>query len=158
MVVNNPNNWHWVQRNALPWAQSYLKKRLTSINFEHSEYQVILKSCNITGDCDVSQRKGKVISIFDLMIEITLKIKKLAKDAEAGDDDDKDEIVLEDGILKIFDFIHDEEKFEYIYEKMGDYKKLIENEFLPFVLEGVRDFQKDLIEAHTKELQDNGEN
>ncbi|ODV58839.1 Hch1p [Ascoidea rubescens DSM 1968] len=82
MVVNNPNNWHWVDKNCLNWAKEYLENNLTTISKavsvaknkkdsgDNSEILIkVVKINSVSGDCDVAQRKGKTKCIFDLNLE-----------------------------------------------------------------------------------------
>ena len=69
MVLHNPNNWHWVNKDVSPWARSYLDEALTKVQAEDGEVKVkIEKIQSMDGDVDVSQRKGKVITIFDVKL------------------------------------------------------------------------------------------
>ena len=69
MVLHNPNNWHWVNKDVSPWARSYLDKALTKVQAEDGEVKAkIDKIQSMDGDVDVSQRKGKVITIFDVKL------------------------------------------------------------------------------------------
>jgi activator of HSP90 ATPase len=69
MVLHNPNNWHWVNKDAGPWAKKFLESQIEDISAE--EDGVTAKMTKLTamdGDVEVSQRKGKVISIFDVAL------------------------------------------------------------------------------------------
>lgn len=69
MVLHNPNNWHWVNKDVSPWARSYLDEALTKVQAEDAEVKAkIDKIQSMDGDVDVSQRKGKVITIFDVKL------------------------------------------------------------------------------------------
>ena len=71
MVLHNPNNWHWVNKDAFAWAKEYLEEKLTSISAERDGVTAkILKLVSMDGDVDVSQRKGKVITLFDVKLEL----------------------------------------------------------------------------------------
>jgi activator of HSP90 ATPase len=74
MVLHNPNNWHWVSKNAGDWAQQWLQDNTADISAEDGEVEAkISKVVSMDGDVEVSQRKGKVITIFDvkLVLEYT---------------------------------------------------------------------------------------
>lgn len=58
----NPGNWHWVEKNTLPWTTEYLKERI--LKFEN------VRKMEVKGDANVCMRKGKVLYIFDLECEI----------------------------------------------------------------------------------------
>jgi activator of HSP90 ATPase len=34
MVLHNPNNWHWVNKDVAPWAREYLEKELPQVSAE----------------------------------------------------------------------------------------------------------------------------
>ena len=71
MVLHNPNNWHWVNKDASPWAREYLEKELIGTSVEdNSASAKISKILNMDGDVDVSQRKGKVITLFDVKLQL----------------------------------------------------------------------------------------
>ena len=71
MVLHNPNNWHWVNKDASEWARDYLDKDLTSISAKEGDVSVkISKVVSMDGDVDVSQRKGKVITLFDVKLQL----------------------------------------------------------------------------------------
>lgn len=74
MVLHNPNNWHWVNKDASAWARQYLEESLAKVETADSGVTAkISKVVSMDGDVDVSQRKGKVITIYDvkLVLEYT---------------------------------------------------------------------------------------
>jgi activator of HSP90 ATPase len=69
MVLHNPNNWHWVNKNAAGWTKQWLEDNVTSIKAEQDGVTAkIDKLVSMEGDVDVNQRKGKVITIFDIKL------------------------------------------------------------------------------------------
>jgi activator of HSP90 ATPase len=71
MVLHNPNNWHWVNKDAAPWAKQWLEDGIKGMKAEDGEVTAQLdKLISMDGDVDVSQRKGKVITIFDVKLVI----------------------------------------------------------------------------------------
>ena len=71
MVLHNPNNWHWVNKDASAWAKQWLDDGIREIKAEDGEVTAQLdKLISMDGDVDVSQRKGKVITIFDVKLVI----------------------------------------------------------------------------------------
>ena len=71
MVLHNPNNWHWVNKDVRPWAREYLDKNLVGIAAEQANVTAkISKVTSVDGDVDVSQRKGKVITLFDVKLQL----------------------------------------------------------------------------------------
>ncbi|AMD22975.1 HHR206Cp [Eremothecium sinecaudum] len=76
MVVHNPNNWHWVDKNCIDWAKKYFQNKLTGLSAGSENdplYAYIANVNSVEGDCEVNQRKGKVISLFDLKIALSFK-------------------------------------------------------------------------------------
>jgi activator of HSP90 ATPase len=71
MVLHNPNNWHWVNKDASPWAKKWLEDSIKEIKSEENGVTAQLdKLVSMDGDVDVNQRKGKVITIFDVKLVI----------------------------------------------------------------------------------------
>ena len=71
MVLHNPNNWHWVNKDASPWAKEYFDTHVKEVSAEENGVSAkITKLISMDGDVEVSQRKGKVISIFDLALQL----------------------------------------------------------------------------------------
>ena len=74
MVLHNPNNWHWVTKSVTSWTRDWFQETLTKLEAKDGDVEAkISKVQSMTGDVDVSQRKGKVITIFDvkLVVEFT---------------------------------------------------------------------------------------
>lgn len=67
----NVNNWHWTEKNAGPWSEALWKEGLMDLCLEDD----VVGSLKITevskfeGDVTLSNRKGKVISYYELVIE-----------------------------------------------------------------------------------------
>jgi activator of HSP90 ATPase len=71
MALHNPNNWHWVNKDASAWTKQWLDEKVKSIKVEDNGVTAQLdKVISMDGDVDVSQRKGKVITIFDVKLVI----------------------------------------------------------------------------------------
>lgn len=71
MVLHNPNNWHWVNKDVREWARQYFEKSLIGISAEQGDVSAtISKILSMDGDVDVSQRKGKVITLFDVKLQM----------------------------------------------------------------------------------------
>ncbi|KAJ4136683.1 Co-chaperone [Fusarium falciforme] len=53
MVVNNPNNWHWVDKNCIGWAKEYFKQKLVGVeagSVKDKKYAKIKSVSSIEGD------------------------------------------------------------------------------------------------------------
>lgn len=69
MVLHNPNNWHWVNKDVSAWARDYLGTVVQKLEAEDGGVTAkINKLVSMDGDVDVSQRKGKVITIYDVKL------------------------------------------------------------------------------------------
>ena len=71
MVLHNPNNWHWVNKDASAWARDYLDQNLIGISAEEAGVSAkVDKVLSMDGDVDVNQRKGKVLTLFDVKVQL----------------------------------------------------------------------------------------
>lgn len=71
MVLHNPNNWHWVNKDASAWAREYLDQNLAGISAEEGGVSAkVDKVLSMDGDVDVNQRKGKVLTLFDVKVQL----------------------------------------------------------------------------------------
>lgn len=69
MALHNPNNWHWVNKDVRSWTEQWLEGNLLKLEAEQGDVTArISKLQSMSGDVDVSQRKGKVITIFDVKL------------------------------------------------------------------------------------------
>lgn len=143
VVVVNPNNWHWVEKNTLPWSRAYFEKKLPELQVEEGEHRVVVtKISNVSGDSNVSQRKGKPICYFELQISLTVAVKEGSNE-------------LISGSLKVPELTHDEEPSIQMESSFGEHQKLIEKQFYPALLEVLSQYQPDLIKAHGGDLGSN---
>ena len=119
MVLHNPNNWHWVNKDALPWAKTYLEENLIGLSAEEGDVSArISKVQSIDGDVDVSQRKGKVITLFDVKLQLEyegtfqrISILRLEAEGSAGKTKEAEEA---NGSITIPEVAHDTEEDEYV--------------------------------------------
>ncbi|KAJ3091420.1 hypothetical protein HK100_007181 [Physocladia obscura] len=66
----NVNNWHWVEKNCMPWAKEFVSAQLTGLRDGNGS----VETTGVTGfggDADINQRKGKLITVYDLTFAIT---------------------------------------------------------------------------------------
>ncbi|WWC70308.1 uncharacterized protein I206_104258 [Kwoniella pini CBS 10737] len=62
--------YHWRNKNCAPFAHDWVKKSLPGLKVEDGEsYAEIIEVTNVSGDCDLGQRKGKLLTIYDLEVE-----------------------------------------------------------------------------------------
>lgn len=63
---------HWVNKDASGWANDYFRETLVGTSCENTDGDSVRidKVLTVKGDVDVSQRKGKVITLFDVEIQL----------------------------------------------------------------------------------------
>ena len=102
MVLHNPNNWHWVNKDTSGWARAYLESQLLDLSAQEDGANAkISQIISMDGDVDVSQRKGKVITLFDVVL-------KLEWQGKTKDDEDCS------GTINVPEVAHDTEENEYV--------------------------------------------
>lgn len=149
MVVHNPNNWHWVDKNCIRWARDYFNEKLTGTNTGESndKYAEISSVSSVEGDCEVNQRKGKVISLFDL------KIVMLIKGYVNGDSFE--------GSINVPEIAFDSEVTDYQFEisiyketsKLNEIKPIIREKLIPQLRQIFKQFGHDLLVTHGNDIQ-----
>lgn len=149
-TVVNPNNWHWVDKNCINWARTYLQTKLVDLNTgdEHGgKYAEIKAVSSIEGDCEVNQRKGKVISLFDLKVTML---------TQGHVDDEPFE-----GSIMVPEIAFDSEIDDYQFDisiyketsKLNEVKPVIREFLLPQLRERFQQFGKDLLLEHGNDIQ-----
>ncbi|EEP80437.1 conserved hypothetical protein [Uncinocarpus reesii 1704] len=149
MVLHNPNNWHWVNKDVSGWARDYLQEKLTVISAEENGVTAkISKVVSMDGDVDVSQRKGKVITLFDV---------KLQLDFEGSTSEDENVT----GSIKIPEVAHDTEEDEYVFDislysesaSKQPVKDLVRSKLVPQLRTELVKLAPALIAEHGKDIQ-----
>ncbi|KAG7663781.1 AHA1 [[Candida] subhashii] len=148
MVINNPNNWHWVDKNCLQWSKEYFDQKFTDFSVQDDHHNVqISEVSSVEGDVDVSQRKGKVISLFD--IRIVLSFKGTIDDEEVNGSITIPELAFDTDIDDIqFDInVYNENA------KNSDITSFIKKQLIPKLRDVLIKFGPDLIEINSKDIQ-----
>ncbi|KAL1856568.1 Co-chaperone [Paecilomyces lecythidis] len=149
MVLHNPNNWHWVNKDASAWAKNYLQESLSTISAEEDGVTAkVEKVLSMDGDVDVSQRKGKVITLFDVKLQLEYEGK--TKEGEAVS-----------GTINIPEVAHDTEENEYVFDidiysessSKQPVKDLVRAKIVPQLRTELAKFGPALIAEHGKDLQ-----
>lgn len=143
MVVQNPNNWHWVDKNCIDWARAYFDEKLKdlSVNDENNDTTVSLTSVkSLTGDCEVCQRKGKVISLYDMSLTINYESSTGHK-----------------GTITIPEIMYDTEPDEYQFnldDRIDEKSRLlIRSKLIKEIRKILEDFGPTLINVHGSDIQ-----
>lgn len=140
---------HWVEKNCVPWATNYFSENLPKIEILNDDYKITIKDLrSLTGDCDVTQRKGKVKCLFELKIEFNITITK------NGDNEKEEEITI---VLPEFEHDYDEDDFNFdIRTSNIPYKSIVRKNVLPEITQNVfLKFQPALLAAHEPQLKHN---
>ncbi|KAK5723807.1 Co-chaperone [Elasticomyces elasticus] len=160
MVLHNPNNWHWVNKDVSGWAKDWLSNELVGLKAskEDGNSVEVSKVLSMDGDCDVSQRKGKVITIFDVRLQLEY-IGKVPVNAEGeGQEDDTKDV---SGTITIPEVAHDTEENEYVFEiemyssdsSKEAAKDLVRKELTPQIRKRLQGLAPALIKEHGKDIQ-----
>lgn len=156
MVLHNPNNWHWVNKDASAWAKAYFEEHLIGLNAKDEEtglFAIVEKVLSVDGDVDVSQRKGKVITLFDVKLRLEYNGKTVS-----GED--------VSGTITIPEVAHDTEIHEYVFEIVNysdnqekqPVRELVRSQLTPQIRTKLACFGEALIEQHGKDIQHTEEN
>lgn len=149
MVLHNPNNWHWVNKDASAWAKDWLSQSLPEFQAEENGVTAQLdKLVSMDGDCDVSQRKGKVITIFDVKVVIEY----------SGQTKDKEDV---SGTITVPEVAHDTEENEYVFDidiyadasSKAPVKDLVRSKIVPQLRKHFAKLGPALISEHGKDIQ-----
>lgn len=155
MVLHNPNNWHWVDKNCISWSRDYFKEKLVGVSAQDENSNPPVNVCvkevkSIEGDVEVCQRKGKVISLFDVAVTLTF----------AGSAGEKEAT----GEISIPEVSYDSEEDSYQFSitlnpdnnETAPIKALIRSQLVPKLRKILYRFGTDLISTHGNEIQHNG--
>jgi activator of HSP90 ATPase len=149
MVLHNPNNWHWVNKDASSWTKAYLDESIKEIKAEENGVTAQLdKVISMDGDVDVSQRKGKVITIFDVKLVIEYS-------GTTKDDEDVS------GTITIPEVAHDTEENEYVFDidiysdasSKAPVKDLVRSKIVPQLRKEFAKLVPALVNEHGKDIQ-----
>ena len=124
MVLHNPNNWHWVNKDVSEWARDWLDTNLTTFEVKKGDvWAKITKIESMDGDVDVSQRKGKVITLFDVKLKLEYEGKAPSASEAACTKlmhgaGDAPEAAGAMGTITIPEVAHDTEESEYVVRSL----------------------------------------
>ncbi|KAI9375291.1 activator of Hsp90 ATPase [Aspergillus egyptiacus] len=149
MVLHNPNNWHWVNKDASGWAKEYLTEKLRALSVEDDGVTAKVSSLlTMDGDVDVSQRKGKVITLFDVKLQLEYEGKTKEEESVSG-------------TITIPEVAHDTEEDEYVFEienyadssSKQPVKDLVRSKLVPEIRKELAKLAPALIAEHAKDIQ-----
>ncbi|KAF3068288.1 hypothetical protein GL218_08321 [Daldinia childiae] len=149
MVLHNPNNWHWVSKNAGEWTRQWFEENLPKISAEDGEVTAkINKVVSMDGDVDVSQRKGKVITIYD--VKLVLEYSGAAPGEESVS-----------GTITVPEVAHDTEEDDFVFDidiysesqEKQPVKDLVRSKITPQLRKEFAKLTPALIAEHGKDIQ-----
>ncbi|KAH6618196.1 activator of Hsp90 ATPase [Chaetomium sp. MPI-SDFR-AT-0129] len=149
MVLHNPNNWHWVNKDASAWARQWFDDNLTKVEAKEGDVTAkISKVVSMDGDVDVAQRKGKVITIFD--VKLTLEYT-----GSTAEDDDVS------GTITVPEVSHELEEDEFVFDidvyseskEKQPVKDLVRAKLVPQLRSEFLKLSPALINEHGKDIQ-----
>ncbi|KAI1644658.1 activator of Hsp90 ATPase [Daldinia loculata] len=149
MVLHNPNNWHWVSKNAGEWTRQWFEENLSKISAEDGEVTAkINKVVSMDGDVDVSQRKGKVITIYD--VKLVLEYSGAAPGEESVS-----------GTITVPEVAHDTEEDDFTFDidiysesqEKQPVKDLVRSKITPQLRKEFAKLTPALIAEHGKDIQ-----
>ncbi|KAK5073101.1 Co-chaperone [Lithohypha guttulata] len=149
MVLHNPNNWHWVNKDVGPWAKDYLDSQVREVSAEEDGVSAkVTKLTSMDGDVDVSQRKGKIITIFDVSLRLDYEGKT------------KDGVDVA-GSIKVPECAYDTEPDEYVFDidiysetkEKQPVKDLVKSKIVPQLREVFQKLAPALVAEHGKDIQ-----
>ncbi|KAF9792814.1 activator of Hsp90 ATPase [Thelephora terrestris] len=71
-MSNTTANWHWKNKNIGPWARQWFQRELVAITItgDGDESVQVTGVTDVDGDVELGQRKSKLITIYDVKIEL----------------------------------------------------------------------------------------
>jgi len=160
-----------VNKDVSAWTQDYLSKELVGLkaSAEDGTSAEVGKVLSMDGDVDVSQRKGKVITIFDVRLQleyngkVPIKEKVPKEDGEGAEGETEEKTSLKDvsGTITIPEVAHDTEEHEYVFEvevyssdlSKEPVKELVRKELTPQIRTRLSKLGPALIAEHGKDIQ-----
>lgn len=69
--ATNPNNWHWVEKNATPWSKDRLTELFIGKTIDGGAIKInLLEFSKIEGEASANNRKAKLIFLFEWVLHI----------------------------------------------------------------------------------------
>lgn len=133
-----------MEKNCLPWSKKYFEETLVNKPFDVEPYTLTIQSIDsVTGDCDVTQRKGKVKCLFDMALKFSF---------QTTDDSDVS------GTIEVAEFVHDQDESELIITVSSDTLPVeAKKPFIAGLKQTLLQFQPELIKAHEQDIKHNSE-
>ena len=80
----NCNNWHWTFKDVTARTKAALDERLKALEFPPGLEGCRITSCKATGECSVSNRKGRLFLTYELDVTLGLAVAQRGDATEAS--------------------------------------------------------------------------
>ncbi|KAL2264620.1 hypothetical protein VTJ83DRAFT_7130 [Remersonia thermophila] len=149
MVLHNPNNWHWVNKDASAWTRQWFEDKLTKLEAKEGDVTAkVTRVISMNGDVEVAQRKGKVITIFDVKLVLEY----------SGTTADDEEV---SGTITIPEVSHDLSEDEFVFDidiysessNKQPVKDLVRSKVVPQLRAEFLKLSPALVAEHGKDIQ-----
>ncbi|CDS03130.1 hypothetical protein LRAMOSA00532 [Lichtheimia ramosa] len=144
----NVNNWHWTNKNCISWARTYFAEQLEGLEAEDKGHKIrISKMEECNGDVDLNQRKGKIITIYDVALKLILEGALADGTAITGK-------------IVIPEVAHDSTEDDYVFEltinddssEKSEIRPVIRKGLQPLICEKLSKFAPDMIATHASDV------
>jgi len=145
-------NWHWKTKHVASWAKTWFERELVTLKLssEGSETVEIQSVSDMDGDVEIGRRKSKLITIFDVRLELRWK-----GSTTDGTDVSGSLIIPEVSHENVLDGVSD---FIYEWKLSTSSSPAVESVFklakskLPALLEAkLREFPQAILDTHGKD-------
>ncbi|KAJ3070047.1 hypothetical protein HDU98_006920 [Podochytrium sp. JEL0797] len=144
----NVGNWHWVEKNCIPWAKDYVTSQLTGVDLEENGFKIQTTGLTgFSGDADINQRKGKLLTVFDLAFNVDWK----AQNAEGKSIT---------GRINIPEFMHDTDSDELVTDVTVEtqdaesqaVRQIVIKSLIPLLKQKLENFSTEMINKNGKDV------
>ncbi|RKP26759.1 activator of Hsp90 ATPase [Syncephalis pseudoplumigaleata] len=137
------------EKNCSAWTKTYFSEQLpgTSVSDASGATAKVTSVLDCTGDVDINQRKGKVITLYDLVLKLGVEGQTASGTSVKGS-------------INIPEIMHDTSEDEFVFDltiesetrEMDAVKQLIRTSLTAELRKKLGRFAKDLIDAHSKDV------
>ncbi|CAG8446553.1 14526_t:CDS:2 [Ambispora leptoticha] len=146
-MANWKNVNNWTTKNCINWTKDYFNTAFKDLSAEHEGTSVKIDEVdNCSGDVDLSNRKGKIITIYDLQLDLRW----------SGNSPDGTEAK---GTINLPEVAHDTSTEDIINVSVDDedkskepIKDVVRQHLVPKIREKLQNFAKDLVENNSKDI------
>ncbi|WWC89442.1 uncharacterized protein L201_004366 [Kwoniella dendrophila CBS 6074] len=139
--------YHWRNKNCAPFAHDWVKKVLPGLKVEQGDsYAEITEVTSVSGDCDLGQRKGKLLTIYDL--EVEAKWAGKAKDGSEVNGTLKVPEVSHEAIDGLSDYVYEWRETSTSSSSSSELLSIIKSKFPSILSAKFNTFRAELLSAY----------